>query len=337
MNRRRWAVVVFLLGWLAVPGIAHADPPGPTDYRTEIVGVEPAVGSIAVSVEGGDSFVRLAVDPGHEVMVLGYDGEPYLRIGRDGVVEHNLRSYATYYNEDRYGATEIPDFVDNQAVPEWERIGRGGTWAWHDHRAHWMGTEPPFGLDPGEALPVQSIPVSVDGVPVSIEVETRLVEQPSVIPVGFGLVLGLSLALLGLRLGPASTGLVALLTAGGGVVVGVAQYSSLPPETGRLVTWWLLPSIAAVAVIASIATYGRSRLVHLGLIALAVVQTGIWAFSRRSGLTRAVLPTDLPAGADRFVTAACLAASLVMLVGVVRWLFSIDPEPGGEVSSVVGS
>ena len=43
-------------------GVAHADPAQPTDYSTEIVGVEPVTPSIAVGVIGGDSFIELTVE-----------------------------------------------------------------------------------------------------------------------------------------------------------------------------------------------------------------------------------------------------------------------------------
>jgi hypothetical protein len=318
--------LVAVLGVLAVPGVAHADPAGPTDYLTTITTIEPATDAIDVAVVGGDAFLLITVEPGHEVVVLGYEEEPYLRILPDGVVEHNRRSAATYVNEERYGRTDVPDVVDNDAEPAWERVGDGGTWAWHDHRAHWMGTERPIGLDPGESLPPQVVPILVDGAPVAVEVSVTLVEAPSRAPVVFGAVIGLGLALLGILLGPATTGLVMLLLGAGALVVGAGQYLSLPAETGRLLTWWLLPAMAVVAIGIAIATYGRSRLALLGLTAVAAAQVLVWAFQRRTGLFRAILPTDLPAGVDRFVTAAVLAGSLTVLAATLRRAF-LPPAP----------
>ena len=59
---------------------------------------------------------------------------------------------------------------------------------------------------------------------------------------------------------------------------------------------------------------------------LAAAQTLVWAFPRRSGLTRAILPTDLAAGFDRFVTAAVLAGSLVVLAATLRQLLTAAPS-----------
>lgn len=319
-------VVGVVAGALLGPDVAHADPAGPTDYRTEIVAIEPATDAIEIVVEGGDAFLHVTVEPGHEVVVLGYDGEPYLRIGPDGAVDQNRRSFATYYNEDRFGRVEIPPIVDNGAAPDWERVGRGGAWAWHDHRAHWMGAEPPIGLEPGDSLPAQVVPIVVDDVPVSVEVRTTLMPAPSRVPVIFGIVIGLGVAFLGVRLGPATTGLVMLFVGGAALIAGVAQYRSLPAETGPLLAWWLLPAIAVVAVVAAIATYGRSRFLLLGLTALAAAQTLTWALQRRTGLARAIVPTDLPADLDRFITSSVLAASFVVAAATLRRLFA-TPAP----------
>lgn len=321
-SRTRLVVAAFV-GLLAVatPQVAHADPAGPTDYRSTIVAITPPTDAIEVSIEGGDSFVRIEVQSGHQAGVLGYSDEPYVRILPDGTVEQNRLSQATYYNEDRYGRVVIPDVVDNDAAPDWEVVGHGGTWAWHDHRAHWMGTAPPLGLDPGESLPLQEVPLVVDGTPVTVQVQITLQDGPSVTPVVFGAVIGLAIAVLAALLGPATTALAMLLVAFGALVVGAGQYTSLPAETGRAPTWWLLPALAVVCIVVAIITYGRSRLMLLGLTVLAAIQVGLWAFRRRAGLSKPVLPTDLPAGFDRFVTAAAITCSVVVVVVGLREMF----------------
>lgn len=306
----------------AMPSVVHADAAGPTDYRTTVTAITPATDVIDVGVEGGDAFMRIDVEPGHEALILGYDGEPYLRIGADGTIEQNRRSYATYYNEERYGRTDVPDVVDNDAPPDWEHVGSGGTWAWHDHRAHWMGTEPPIGLEPGDSLPPQVVPIVVDGVPVDVEVRITLLDAPSLAPVVFGAVVGLGLAALGVLLGPATTGLVMLLLAGAAFAVGLGQYLSLPPETGPMLTWWLLPAIGVASIVAAIVTYGRSRFTLLALTLVAAAQVLIWGLQRRSGLTAAIIPTDLPDDVDRFVTAAALAGALAIGTATIARLFA---------------
>lgn len=325
---QRWGAgaAVAALGLLVMPQAALADAAGPTDYRSEVVAITPATEAITVTIEGGDAFVRIVVDPGHEVIVNGYDDEPYLRISRDGTVEQNRRSMATYYNAERFGSDQIPDIVDNTADPEWQEIGQGGSWAWHDHRAHWMESKPPIGLEPGESLPSQTIPILVDGDRVEIDVQTTLQRSPSIWPVVFGAMIGLQLVLLGALAGPATMTLASLVLAASATIVGVAQFRSLPSETGPLLAWWLLPVIALACSIATILIYGRWALAQGALAALAGLQLVLWAFTRRSTLTRAVLPTDLAFWFDRMVTAAALAGGIALVIVALVAMFK-PPAP----------
>ena len=311
---------------LVAPQVAHADAAGPTDYRSEVTAITPRTEAIDVSIVGGDAFVLIVVAPGHEVIVLGYDSEPYLRIDADGTVAENRRSEATYYNAERFGNDEIPEFADNDAAPEWHEIGHDGRWAWHDHRAHWMGSAPPIGLDPGESLPAQSVRLLVDGRPVEVSVQTTLQASPPPWPAILGVLIGLGLAVFGAAAGTASRVLATSLIAVAATFVGIAQFRSLPSETGPLLTWWLLPAMALACMIVTILTYGRSVLLHNALTALAGMQLSIWAFGRRSSLTKAVLPTDLPFWLDRVVTGAALAGGVTLTVLAI-WELLRPPAP----------
>ena len=88
-----------------------ADPAGPTDYRSEVVSVDPATADIEVEIIGGDSFVQLTAQPGTDVIVVGYRGEPYLWFRPDGTVAENRNAPTTYQNLSRYGS-EAPAGVD---------------------------------------------------------------------------------------------------------------------------------------------------------------------------------------------------------------------------------
>src|SRR5262249_15451425 len=151
-------------------GTAFADAAKPTDWRSEIVSVLPATDAVTVSIEGGDSFVRIEVAPGHDVVVEGYANEPYLWIDKDGVVHENLHSPATYYNRNRSADVTLPPEANADAEPDWKVVGHGGAYAWHDHRAHWMGGAPPASMHAGDSLPTTVVPITVDGVPTQITV-----------------------------------------------------------------------------------------------------------------------------------------------------------------------
>ena len=320
----RWSIAAAVVALVVTlsPEVAHADAAGPTDYVTAVLSVSPEIDGLVVTIEGGDSFVRLQAPDGAEVIVFGYAGEPYLRFSPDGTVAQNRLSAATYENAERYGGTEVPSFVDYTAAPVWDEIADDGTWAWHDHRAHWMSEEPLIGLEPGQSLPVQTIQVAVDGRPVLIAVETTLVASPSWFPAAVGMLMGLTLTLLGWWLGPATATLTTLVISLAALVTGAGQYLSLPAETGPLLWWWLMPAVALVAGIVSIATYGRSDLLIKGLLAVSGAQLALWGFLRRDVLTHPILPTDIAFWFDRAATAAALVGGGLIVVLAVQSLLS---------------
>ena len=137
------AVVATLLGW-APPAAAHG---GGGDDATNYLTVVLDAGDPGLDWEvlGGDALLRLTNRTAREVIVLGYEDEPYLRFTPDEGVFENVRSPATYLNDDRYADVDPPDEADPAARPEWRRVATGSRHAWHDHRAHWMSpVRPPL-------------------------------------------------------------------------------------------------------------------------------------------------------------------------------------------------
>src|ERR1035441_3724017 len=98
---RRTAVTVLIaLAWLlalAQPASAHTvSGVGATNWKTTLIGVSPAVPGLTVHVVDTGSDLQVS-NSGREVVVLGYQGEPYLRVGPAGVFE-NMQSPSTYLN-----------------------------------------------------------------------------------------------------------------------------------------------------------------------------------------------------------------------------------------------
>jgi hypothetical protein len=138
------AVAALLVAVGAAPAAAHAVAGAQaSNYQTRILSVQPVVPGLTVEVVDAGARLRVTNHTGREVMVLGYAGEPYLRVGPAGVFE-NRRSPATYLNRARINPAPPPPDASADAPPLWRRIGDGDTVTWHDHRAHWMGaTDPP--------------------------------------------------------------------------------------------------------------------------------------------------------------------------------------------------
>jgi hypothetical protein len=103
----------------------------------------PAVSGLSLTILDSDDRLELDNRTGKPIVILGYQGEPYLAF-RDGKVYRNSHSPATYLNDDRFGQVELPAQADPKAAPDWVEIGQRETYDWHDHRIHWMSkTLPP--------------------------------------------------------------------------------------------------------------------------------------------------------------------------------------------------
>ena len=152
-----------LCALLAVVPAAAAKEAG---VVSELRETRPAVSGLEIQVSGGDRFLLLENGTGKQVLVLGYEDEPYLRFLPNRVVEENVRSPSKYANEDRYALTPLPPQANSGAAPRWRTVSRDGSHRWFDHRIHSMekGT-PPQVKDEGVRTKIfdWSVPMTVDG------------------------------------------------------------------------------------------------------------------------------------------------------------------------------
>lgn len=137
---RRVPLAMVLILLLAGPAPAFADDFA--TYATVVTGVEPAVPGVTVTaLRNGEAMTVSDTGP-TPITIYGYQHEPYVRIGRDGVWENTL-SPAVYLNKEQT-LGEIPKDANADAAPVWKRISSAHRFQWHDHRIHWMGaTDPP--------------------------------------------------------------------------------------------------------------------------------------------------------------------------------------------------
>jgi hypothetical protein len=300
---------------LLAAGPASADPAGPSDFRSRVTGISPPAAGVHAEIRGGDTFLEVRVDRGHEVVVDGYDGDPYLRVLEDGTVQRNRNSQATYLNESRKGTGTPPPNAKTGADPDWETVADGGTYAWHDHRVHWMSeASPPVprGSKVTGAYDPWKVPIVVDGQRADIEGTLTYEDAATPVPwLALVLVAGVLLALLGRRRAVlASAG---ALTAASvlAVVVGRADWASTPGGGNPLL--WVLPLVAALEGV--VALVSRLRTVSVVGTLGAVAFLSAWVLLRFDVLTKPVLPTSLPFWLDRATTSAslglCIAAAFL--------------------------
>lgn len=144
----RVGIVLLLAGVVQVgaagPASAHAVGGGPaaSNYRTNLKGIAPPIAGVEVRVVDGGNQLQLTNRGPQEVTVLGYQNEPYLRVGPGGVFE-NETSPSTFSNRSITAPTQIPAEFSANAPPDWRRISSQPVAVFHDHRAHWPGGPDP--------------------------------------------------------------------------------------------------------------------------------------------------------------------------------------------------
>jgi hypothetical protein len=161
-----------LAALVACPAAAGHGDGASRGYASTVTAVTPQLEGLDVQVLQGDDQLRLRNETGRELLIEGYDGEPYLRFGADGGVFRNANSPATYLNEERYGGVDVPAAASKTATPSWERVSRGRAYEWHDHRIHWMSTIDPARIraakDRAHHVFDWNVPGTIDGEPLAI-------------------------------------------------------------------------------------------------------------------------------------------------------------------------
>ncbi|MEX2486343.1 MAG: hypothetical protein WD377_01870 [Nitriliruptoraceae bacterium] len=201
----RVAVVVVVAAALAAGSTAahaHTRTGETTNIASRIIDDALPAG-IQVTIHTGGYLVELRNGTESVVTVLGYEGEPYLRVGPRGV-EENVRSPAAWLNDTRFGDVAVPPSVDATAEPKWRRVHDEPRWVWHDHRTHWMAPTAPAFVDTPAALnalmrlelvgpvgragdaagPFSSwqLPVAIDGVDAPVTGQLVWVDAPAALP-----------------------------------------------------------------------------------------------------------------------------------------------------------
>jgi hypothetical protein len=166
MLRRLCPLGVLAIALAAAP-TAFADAGSP-NYSSRLTSIAPQVKGLTVRVVDGDDAIELRNATGLNVLVSGYENEPYLRFLVNGRVEVNVNSPAKYLNEERYAGVTVPKSASAKAKPRWELIAQGGSYTWHEHRVHWMSTDRPPKVESSDGNRLEKVfdwvvPMSVGG------------------------------------------------------------------------------------------------------------------------------------------------------------------------------
>ena len=180
---------------------AHGRSGESTNFLSVILNTPDHEG-VTWEIYGGDQMLAVTNTSDTEITVTGYQEEPYLRVGPDGVFE-NRASEAAYVNTERYGEVgEIPGDVGPDQEPRWTKVSDDSTYAWHDYRIHWMSTQlPPMVVDTSVETLINpwEVPYQYGDEPAKIQGELRWLPPPSPVPWLGAAALLTAPALLGLR------------------------------------------------------------------------------------------------------------------------------------------
>lgn len=127
------ATLVWVAAIVASAG-AHEEVPGVSAVIDSITPPLPDGVRVEARISVADQLLvsnSTAVD----LIVVGEQGEPFLRIGPEGAFA-NLKSATWYRSNDPTGVVRPPDDVDPRAEPVWARASAEPAWGWFDHRLH---------------------------------------------------------------------------------------------------------------------------------------------------------------------------------------------------------
>jgi hypothetical protein len=312
------AVVVALVG----PGPAGAHVRTgrlAVDYRASFFPLRPPLaGAIAVRIYESDLAVGLTVEKHHQVVVLGYVGEPLLRIGTGGVE----------VNESSPTAAGMGLLKGARKTTGWVLRSPGRSFIWHDARVR--------GLPSGVERRRWTVPVVVDGRSARLEGEIWRVRAPSPWPW-----LALGTVFLAVTAGLLAGGRKPLLRTAAAWLGALTATATVSLEAGFALAstasagLWIEGANVLVFALVGLAFFvlgsADARGLAGGALGLLGLAVGV---SKLPVLLHGVVLSALPDFAARAVVALAIAAGAAATVVGLAVFFDVlehYEEPGGAI------
>jgi hypothetical protein len=316
-----------------IPASAHIVGTGgsATNIQTRITAIRPAVPTVAVALGLGGQWVRVTNQGAAEIVILGYRGDPFLRLFRNQVQVNQLSPTATETGmapgspapgsptaggPTAAGPTAAGKTAAGKtAEPRWVRSSDGDSATWADAR---IGPPPAS----QQASGPWQLPLLVDGQQVTTVGTWDLIPPPSPWPwVAVLVLLTAAVAAIGWMrdwhrpmAAVVAVGILAF-------VAHVLGTGFAPQQSGPLIGWVGVGLVVAfallVGVVSTVSTLRRSesapdRAVTVGAIILLLAATDI------SVLWNSQLPFPGPGALDRGLTVIFYAAALGLIVAGIR-------------------
>ncbi|CAN5499904.1 hypothetical protein BH10ACT8_BH10ACT8_15900 [soil metagenome] len=134
----------FTLIGSVIPASAHTvngtPVPDAANYLSVITGFSPATPGLTARIDPRGEWIEVSNSTRQTLIILGYAGEPYLRVTPAGV-DANINAPSWALNHALFG--DLSQLGDTQLPQEWQRQQQDPNASWHDHRIHWMGVQRP--------------------------------------------------------------------------------------------------------------------------------------------------------------------------------------------------
>jgi hypothetical protein len=111
--------------------------------RPAVTSVTPQDPHLKVTCTADGQGLQVTYTGSQPLIVKGYGGEDYLRIGPTGV-DQNERSPSLWFNQNRT-LDGAPDYSAALQPPLWRHVSAARTVSWYDSRLHWLGSDTPPG------------------------------------------------------------------------------------------------------------------------------------------------------------------------------------------------
>ena len=326
---------------VAGPASAHVvhDGDDPTNWLSRVTGVTPVEPGVAVRVAEAGQRIGLVVSGNASVVVLGFQGEPFLRFASGTVAANTLSPTAQQI------VTDLPGTASTvtPGAPHWHVVAHATTWWWHDPRTHFDGyaLPPPVASNTGSFVHYQDwrIGLVVDGRPAAINGTLDWV--PSHVGSGpwlTGGVLLLATAGIGLLRGwsrPLTVALAAVTIADvlHAVAAASARVGSVGSHLGALPGHGALIAVVWVAAAVACVQAWRRRVaaVYVGLLA-AGVMVMVDALPSAAVLWRSQAVTTLSTANAAVLVAAIIGAGGGTAIACLTLMLRLDPAPRQEWS-----
>lgn len=312
---RRLLLVTMAIA-LAAPGTAAAHlrtSRAAVDYRATVL---PPRAPVSVRIYRADLALSLTLLGRHRVVVLGYLGEPFLRLGPDGVFVNASSPTAA--------GAKLAGPHPRTSAPLWQLHSRKSSVIWHDARVRGL----PSGLTQGG----WKIPLRVDGHRTPLEGTIQRVDAPARWPwLTIGLVFAVA-AVLALRRRRLLRSASAALGALAGVAAVVSAIGFAVASTASQGTWIEGANEAAFALVGAVFLVrgpSDARALAGGLLGLLGLAAGL---TKLPVLLHGIVLSALPGGLARLaVTVAIAAGAAAAVLGVVVFFDVLEhyeePEP----------